>query len=144
MQGNDSIHNDSFSLMEGRVSPEVYQYVRRECGLSPKSTDAATRGLAASLYMVHVRKDDEVVGMGRLIGDGGCFCQVVDICVLPGCQGLGLGKRIMHRLMEYVDEELPTTCYVSLMADGEAYKLYVKYGFEPVWPDSRGMFYRVK
>ncbi len=112
------MRNDSFSLVESQVLPDVYQYLRRECGLSPKSTDAATRGLAASLYMVHVKKDKEVVGMGRLIGDGGCFCQVVDICVLPS--------------------------YVSLIADGDAYRLYERYGFKPVWPASRGMFYRVK
>lgn len=138
------MRNDSFSLVESQVLPDVYQHLRRECGLSPKSTDAATRGLAASLYMVHVKKDKEVVGMGRLIGDGGCFCQVVDICVLPYYQGLGLGKSIMQCIMEFVNKELPVTCYVSLIADGDAYRLYERYGFKPVWPASRGMFYRVK
>ncbi len=51
----------------------------------------------------------------------GCFCQVVDICVLPPFQGHGLGKRIMGRIMKYIDEVLPATCYDSVVADGDAY-----------------------
>jgi len=33
--------------------------------------------------------------MGRVVGDGGCFHQVVDIAVLPRHQGKEVGKRIM-------------------------------------------------
>lgn len=45
--------------------------------------------------------------MGRLIGDGGCFCQLVDICNLPDFQGKGLGQLIMKNLVSYVPNHLP-------------------------------------
>ncbi len=57
---NDMESND-FSPMEGTVPVELYRRV--DCGLSLKSIDAITRGLPASLFMVHVKKDAQIVGM---------------------------------------------------------------------------------
>lgn len=37
---------------------------------------------------------------------------------------------------------VPDKAYVSLIADGEAAKLYEQYGFVPVMPQSQGMFLR--
>jgi ribosomal protein S18 acetylase RimI-like enzyme len=81
--------------------------------------------------------------MGRLIGDGGCFFQIVDIAVDPRHQGKGLGKAIMSRLMAYVTEALPSSAYVSLIADVPANRLYEQYGFKETAPASLGMAYRV-
>lgn len=82
--------------------------------------------------------------MGRLIGDGGCFCQIVDICVDPNYQGLGYGKIIMGNIMNYAKEKLPSTCYISLIADGEASFLYEKFGFKDTSPQSIGMYLTLK
>ncbi len=121
---------------------EKYRFLRETCGLFPKSEKAATIALKNSLCSVVVLDTDsknEVIGMGRLVGDGGCHCQIVDICVLPEHQKRGLGKLIMTMLNDFIERELPSSCYVNLIADGDAYDLYAKYGFEPVWPKSRGM-----
>lgn len=125
------------------IKISVYQHLRTACGLSNKSDEAAATGLANSLTSVLCKDGETPIGMGRVIGDGGCFCQVVDICVLPEYQGRGLGKRIMEKLIEYI-QTLPDTCYVSLIADGEAHQLYAKYGFKNVQPDSRGMYLKIK
>lgn len=122
------------------ISVEVYQHLRITSGLSAKSNEAATVGLAKSLFSVLVELDGQPVGMGRLIGDGGCFCQIVDICVLPEQQGKGIGKAIMQAIKLYIDQQLPLTCYVSLLADGNADKLYKQFGFSETMPQSKGMF----
>lgn len=81
--------------------------------------------------------------MGRVIGDGGCFLQIVDIAVRPDYQGQGLGKVIMNELMDYLKRETPADAYVSLIADQPADKLYLKYGFRYTAPDSLGMYLRI-
>lgn len=86
---------------------------------------------------------NEIIGMGRVVGDGGCFCQVVDICVLPEFQGKGIGKVIMERICNFIANELPKSCYVSLIADGNASLLYEKFGFKDTMPESKGMFLKV-
>lgn len=116
-----------------------YCHLRSATGLSPKSAAAARIGLAATLFAVQIRYADQVIGMGRLVGDGGCHCQICDIAVLPEHQGKGLGKQIMQALMQYVETQLPDSCYVNLIADGDAKYLYQSFGFADVAPASIGM-----
>lgn len=117
----------------------TYQHLRVAAGLSAKSTAAAAKGLPNSLFAVQILQGDEVVGMGRIIGDGGCFFQVVDIAVLPAHQGKGLGKLIMREIMQFIETEVPQSAYVSLIADGQAQNLYAQFGFRHTAPASVGM-----
>ncbi|WP_257572592.1 GNAT family N-acetyltransferase [Janthinobacterium sp. UMAB-56] len=117
----------------------TYRQLRIAAGLSAKTTDAAAKGLPNSLFAVQILHGDEVVGMGRVIGDGGCFFQVVDIAVLPAHQGKGLGKRIMREIMQFIETEVPESAYVSLIADGQAQDLYAQFGFKHTAPASVGM-----
>jgi ribosomal protein S18 acetylase RimI-like enzyme len=107
--------------------------------LSPKSAEAARSGLPNTWHAVVVCHHDEPVGMGRVIGDGGTAFQIVDIAVLPEHQGRGLGKAIMEALVGELRERAPATSYVSLIADGDAWRLYAKYGFRETAPESIGM-----
>ncbi|MEU6110776.1 GNAT family N-acetyltransferase [Streptomyces albidoflavus] len=108
-------------------------------GLSAKTREAAEAGLPHTWHGVTVLCGGEAVGMGRVIGDGGCFFQVVDICVVPEHQGQGLGKRIMGELVGELERRAPDGAYVSLIADGDARFLYEKFGFRETAPASVGM-----
>lgn len=126
-----------------KIPTNIYQALRVQTGLSEKSVKATEIGLSNTLHSVSVKNGDhEYIGMGRLVGDGGCFCQVVDICVLPAWQGKGIGQLIMQDIMNFIHQELPVTCYISLLADGEASRLYEKFGFKDTLPQSKGMFVR--
>lgn len=89
------ISNDLIPIQE-------YKNLRTVCGLSPKSDEAAEIGLNNSLHSVSLIIDNEVIGMGRIIGDGGSFCQIVDVCVHPNFQGQGYGKMVMENLTKYI------------------------------------------
>jgi GNAT superfamily N-acetyltransferase len=133
---------DEIRLVEHAPGIEDYRRLRAATGLSPKSEDAAWRGLANTSYGVSLLRRDEVVGMGRIVGDDGCFYFVVDIAVIPELQGRGLGKRIMDALDAWLRANAPPSAHVSLFADGEAKRLYAKYGFAQS-DHSVGMFYRI-
>jgi ribosomal protein S18 acetylase RimI-like enzyme len=77
--------------------------------------------------------------MSRVIGDGGLFFQVVDIAVEPEHQRRGLGKAIVGKIVEHLKQTAPVGAYVSLMADGEAQRLYAQFGFNLTAPTSVGM-----
>ncbi|WOC15041.1 GNAT family N-acetyltransferase [Pseudochrobactrum sp. MP213Fo] len=122
---------------------QTYCHLRKASGLSPKTHEAAERGLSGGLFAVLIAVNDQIIGMGRVIGDGGTTYQVCDIAVLPEYQGQGLGKVIMTEIMAYLDEHAPESAYVSLIADGPAQHLYTQYGFAAVTPASVGMAYKV-
>ena len=129
------------AYMVVKRTPTVTEYLelRAAAGLSLFSVEAASKGLAGTVFAVVVEQEDRVVGMGRLVGDGGCFFQIVDIAVNPSYQGQGLGKTIMRELMEFVTGHLPASAYVSLIADVPANRLYEKFGFVETAPRSLGM-----
>lgn len=78
--------------------------------------------------------------MGRIVGDGGLFHQVTDIAVSKAWQGKGIGRAIMARIAKEIETNVPEGGYISLMADGTAWKMYEKYGFQLAAPDSLGMY----
>lgn len=134
----------NISILYEVPSIKTYRRLRSLAGLSPKSEEAARAGLKGTIFAVQIAHKNDVVGMGRLIGDGGCHFQVVDIAVLPQFQGIGLGKKIVNEIVFYIRHNLPDTAYVSLIADGPARKLYEEFGFRPTAPVSVGMYLRVE
>lgn len=132
----------TYSLVFETPSVKTYQALRVGAGLSGKSDEAAARGLPNTLFAVLIIQESQPVGMGRVIGDGGCFYQVVDIAVLKEHQGRGLGKRIMAEILNYIEAHVPPSGYVSLIADGQAQDLYAQFGFVHTAPRSVGMAYR--
>jgi GNAT superfamily N-acetyltransferase len=132
---------DGVVLVERFPGVEDYCRMRAVAGMSPKSEEAARRGLPNTLHGVSLLRDGAVVGMGRVIGDGGCFFIVVDIAVVPELQGRGLGKRIMAALDAWLRANVPPSAYVSLVADGDAKHLYAQYGVVETTPHSVNMEY---
>lgn len=132
----------SYDVVESFPGVDDYRRIRVNSGLQDREREAAEIGLKNTWFGVSVVLDGDVVGMGRIIGDGGCFLQVVDIAVLPEHQGKGLGKRIMKALTDNLEQKAPASAYVSLIADGEANRLYAQYGFKPTAPESIGMYRR--
>jgi GNAT superfamily N-acetyltransferase len=135
--------NEHIELVERFPDVDDYCRLRSQAGMSPKTPQAARKGLPNTLYGVSLRREGEVIGMGRIIGDGGCFYTVVDIAVAPPYQGKGLGKRIMNALDAWLRANAEPSAYVTLVADGEARYLYAKYGFVETAPASVNMEYIV-
>ncbi len=102
-------------------SPPVADYLRlrQEAGLSPKTEEQATAALRGGWAACHVMRESggEIVGMGRLLGDGGWYFHVIDMAVLPEHQRRGLGDAVLSALLEQVREHAPPGAYVNLLAD---------------------------
>jgi GNAT superfamily N-acetyltransferase len=139
-----NVQADDYQLLDRFPDVEDYRRLRVAAGLSPRSEQAAARGLPNTIFGVSILHGGEVIGMGRVIGDGGCFFAVVDIAVEPAHQKRGLGKRIMSALDAWLRTNAPVSSNVSLFADGKARLLYAKYGFVETGPVSVGMDYTIR
>ncbi len=127
------------------AAPAVDEYLalRAAAGLNPFSAQAATRGLAGTWAAACVRDGERLIGMGRVVGDDGCFFQIVDIAVHPSMQRQGLGRTIMQKLLDALNARAPAGAFVSLLADSPSEALYRKFGFQASAPVSAGMFRRL-
>lgn len=129
----------TIDLVEQTPSSDEYTALRIAAGMSPRTREAADLGLPNSLFAVCVRSGQQLVGMGRIVGDGGCNFEIVDVAVHPDYQRQGLGGRIMESLMTFLRENAPPSAYVCLIADEGAPALYQRFGFEFTAPASVGM-----
>nr|WP_188697945.1 GNAT family N-acetyltransferase [Bowmanella pacifica] len=125
------------TIKEHAPSPQEYCDLRVAAGLSAKSLQAAQIGLPNSLYAVCMRDGQKLIAMGRVVGDGACNFEVVDIAVDPHYQGQGLGKQVMAYIDQYLAGAVLPGSYVSMIADKPEF--YQKLGYRLVAPASQGM-----
>jgi ribosomal protein S18 acetylase RimI-like enzyme len=136
--------DDRYRLVEADPSVEEYLRLRSACGLAPKRADQAERALTGAWRTVRAQDttDGAVVGMGRIVGDGGWYFQITDMAVLPDHQHRGIGAAVLARLLEIIRRDAPPDPYVTLMADAPGRALYARHGFVDTAPHSIGMVLR--
>ncbi|RJG22417.1 GNAT family N-acetyltransferase [Paenibacillus thiaminolyticus] len=121
-----------------------YMELRAAAGLAPKEEAVAHTALMNLMLSVVMRDDQgQLIGMGRIIGDGACYFQIVDVMVHPSREGEEWQQTIMNVLMEYVQQQAPQGADILLMADVPSVGFYRKYGFELTYPHSLSMIRRL-
>ena len=136
---------DGYRLISTAPAVIDHLMLRERAELSPMGRRQAEAGLRGSWTACHVvhEPSGKTVAMGRIIGDGGCFFQVVDMAVLPGHQRRGLGDAVLAHLLDRIRVAAPPGAYVSLLADPPGRRLYAKHGFRETAPSSIGMALRL-
>lgn len=118
-------------------TPEEHQRLAESVGWGAAfHWPSLSRSLDNSWCGVVALAGDDVVAMGRLVGDGAMYYYIQDVAVLPSYQGQGIGQRIVDELLAYVQERAPA--FVGLFATGDAIRLYERKGFDR--GDLTGMF----
>lgn len=116
---------------ENVLCHDDYCRLRNSVGWLNFSKEQAERAIDRCLYSVVAKKDDQVVGMGRLIGDG-MYYMIADLVVLPDFQKKGIGSKIMDMLVGYVDKETPVggRSSIQLIAEKGKELFYESKGFK--------------
>ena len=130
---------NGYVLHEVAPDAETLLRLRGAAGLTTYSIEQARRGAARALFGVTVRLGTEVVGIGRIIGDGGYFFAVTDVAIDPAHQGKGLGRMIITRLTTWLQANAPRPSFVSLFTDEDKTPLYEKFGFRVCGPEDTAM-----
>jgi len=139
------VHTPSgYRLVDGPPLVADYRNLRQGAGLSPVTKDQAVGAVRGGWTACHVVHDETsaVVGMGRVIGDGGWYFHIVDMAVLPEHQRRGLGDAVLDELLDRIRRHAPPGAWVTLLADPPGRRLYARHGFADTAPDSVGMALR--
>jgi len=131
-----------YKTVERTPTVREYNAVRLAAGLTVKDELAAQLGLRNTLFGICIVHDEAVVGIGRVIGDGGLFYDIVDVAVVAEHQRRGVGKMIMDCLMGYIEVNARPSSLVCLMANKGIAPFYEKYGFKAREADMPGMIIR--
>jgi GNAT superfamily N-acetyltransferase len=100
-------------------------------GMTEYSIEQIKKSMSYNLYSIVIVNDDEIIGMGRLLGDGALFWYINDVLVLKEHQGKGIGKENVKRVIQYIKKNsIPNTTvpiYLFCAKDKEGF--YKKLGF---------------
>lgn len=112
------------------ISLDRYNFIRRSVGWREVDKRLAVIGLQNSKKFV-AEIDGQAVGMVRIVTDGGYIAVIVDMIVLPEYQGQGIGKVLMQRVMDYLNNKVQDgeRIYVSLTAAEGKENFYKPFGF---------------
>ena len=99
-------------------------------GLFPDEK-AVENGLNNSLYNLCARENGELIGFGRVIGDGAITFYIQDLIVLGKHQRSGIGTEIMRYLMSYISEAASERAIIGLLSAKGKEAFYEKFGFIP-------------
>ena len=111
--------------------PSIHEYVALCASVGWTPIAAGDRALEGSLAAVCAVDGANLVGMGRLVGDGAMYCFAVDVVVDPAYQRRGVGRAIMHRL-ELLAAERSLGPRLDLVAGSDVRAFYKRLGYEPL------------
>ncbi len=121
-------------------TPQEYAKLREVVNWSTIDLKAIEHGLQNSIFSVCATYEQEVIGCGRVIGDGGIYFYIQDIIVVPAFQKRGIGKFIMNEIMKYLNKHAAANAFIGLMSSEGVMGFYEKYGFEERPNNGPGMF----
>ena len=131
----------AIELVERYPTVDEYRRLISSVGWKPRDTQAISRALASSLFAVCAEAGREiVVGMGRVIGDGGLHYYLTNVVVLPAHQHQGLGSRIVAALTKYIEGVPFKNTWVGLFPVEGTADFYARFGYKAQRPSGPAMF----
>lgn len=128
---------------------DEYQALRAAVRFNVLSDRIAARGIANPYFIITARAEDgRLVGMARLLSDGGYVNYITDVMVHPKFQGKGIGKTMVNSILSFLRESLldgEKLCVYLMAAKGKE-PFYEKFGFldRPTDDLGAGMSFWVK
>lgn len=125
MELNNIFYDNDLSVTD-------YNLLRLSAGWGTVPEQQAQRGIDNSAFIITAKCNSETVGMTRVVSDYGYIAIIVDVIVLPEYQSKGIGREMMNRVMEYLNNSIVKgeKLMVNLMAAKGKETFYDKFGFK--------------
>jgi len=113
------------------ITVEDYNFLRKSVGWSKVDITQAQVGINNSLYLITAVHMNKTIGLARIVGDGGYIAIIEDVIVLPDYQGIGVGKCLLQKVMEFIRGNLKEgqSTFVNLMSEKGRESFYKQFGF---------------
>lgn len=98
-------------------------------GWGETAEETAQASLNDTLFHVCVRKNEQLVGMGRVIGDGHMYFYIQDVVIRPEFQNQGIGRLVMGKIEEYLAINAKSGATVGLLSAKGKEGFYKGFGY---------------
>ena len=121
--------SDNFQIK--LTSPTVHEFLmlREQIGWQSVSEIDAQTSLQNSLFHVTIYIGEQLVGMGRVVGDGVMYFYIQDVVVAPDFQRCGIGAALMEKIENYLLSVAKKGSTIGLLAAKGKESFYSRYGY---------------
>ncbi|UJH67796.1 GNAT family N-acetyltransferase [Allomuricauda sp. SCSIO 65647] len=127
-------------IEERAPTVEEYQLLRNQTNWGMVRDPAVKIALKNHLYSVVVFDGPNMIGMGRVVGDGAIYFYIQDVIVHEDYRSKGVGGLIMDHIEHYFETMAPQHAFIGLMAAEGTTEFYKRFGFIERKNNSPGMF----
>jgi predicted GNAT family N-acyltransferase len=120
---------EKFCLKLDSPSVEDFLTLRTKVGWGDLDVNIAEKSLKNSLFHVIIRNDGQLVGMGRVVGDGAMYFYIQDVVVDPSYQKQGIGAALMAKIEDYLSNATNQGSTIGLLAAQGKEDFYSRYGY---------------
>ena len=127
-------------ILENQLTVNDFSRLYQSAGWGCPNEKMIQVSLEKSYATFSVEEDGMIIGMARLLGDGGLAFYLKDFVIMPEYQGRGIGKVLLAHVENYIKNELEegwNTCLELMSAKGKE-EFYKKFGFEERPTEFRG------
>lgn len=131
-------------LKRSILTADKFIVLAESVGWGHPSIEQIEIALENSIYTACVTDGNEIIAMGRIIGDNSMSYFIKDVVVNPEYQGKGIGKLLINDMLSFLKERTQKgwKFCVELMSASGKEVFYEKFGFErrPSSSGGAGMF----
>lgn len=129
---------DNYLIKLESPSIEAFSLLRNKVGWDDIDVNLAQTSLNNSLFHVTIYNKSQLIGMGRVVGDGAMYFYIQDVIVDPDYQQGGIGSVVMEYIERYLSVSAKKGSTIGLLAAKEKEDFYAKYGYIKRPNDSLG------
>lgn len=132
--------------IENSINEEEFIEIVESVGWKTYSKEQVKKALINTMYMIKISYNNEVVGIGRVVGDYSIVCILTDICVKPKFQGKGIGLKIVNELKKMIESGVNAgdKMQIELTPTAGNEEFYKKAGFKYKPDVIMGMYLWIK
>lgn len=120
---------EKLEIIENNLNVDDFINLRKTGPFIEYEKEDVEIALKNNLYSVSVYKDNQVIGIVRIVGDGRICFFIKDLVVHPDYKGKKIGTLLMKYIFKYIEENACYNAYIGLMATVNTEGFYEKFGF---------------
>jgi ribosomal protein S18 acetylase RimI-like enzyme len=124
-----AVDSDKYSIKLESPSIEEFLNLRDKIGWGELDFNLAKTSLNNSLFHVIVRDKSQLIGMGRIVGDGAMYFYIQDVIVDPSYQNSGVGSALMEHIENFLSVAAIKGSTIGLLAAKGKEDFYTRYGY---------------
>lgn len=123
------LHVDDIKIVIRSITVDEFIEMRQSVGWNYTDKESICVGLKNTLFSICAEINNKIIGYGRLIGDVGFTFYIQDVMVKPKYQNMGIGKKIIDKIMIHIDENYTNGSMICLLAAKGKESFYKRFGF---------------